>query len=106
MNFKFAMLAWNYFPLVLILPWKFGGPDSQLGLRVESCGPVMHLEVRIHGSRVWRVGGQDPRGMVNGQHQPEGKKHMLFSTVNTFPTKLLTTAQRLFVKSRLIMLMA
>lgn len=26
---------------------------------------------------VWRVGGQDPRGMVNGQHQPEVKKHAI-----------------------------
>ena len=102
------MLAWNYFPLVLILPWKFGGPDSQLGLRVESCGPVMRLEVRVHGSQIPNLGVESgrPGPQGNGQQQLEVKKHMLFSTVNTFPTKLLTTAQRLFVKSRLIMLMA
>ena len=102
------MLAWNYFPLVLILPWKFGGPDSHLGLRVESCGPVMRLEVRVHGSQIPSLGVESgrPGPQGSGQQQPEVKKHMLFSTVNTFPTKLLTTAQRLFVKSRLIMLMA
>lgn len=76
--------------------------------RVESCGPVMRLEVRVHGSQIPSLGVDSgrPGPQGSGQQQPEVKKHMLFSTVNTFPTKLLTTAQRLFVKSRLIMLMA
>ena len=69
---------------------------------------MMRLEVRVHGSQIPSLGVESgrPGPQGSGQQQPEVKKHMLFSTVNTFPTKLLTTAQRLFVKSRLIMLMA
>ena len=45
---------------------KFGGPDSQLRLRVESCGPGMRLEVRIHSSWIPSL------GVESGRPGPQG----------------------------------
>lgn len=44
---------------------------------------------------VWRVGGQDPRGMVDGQHQPEVKKHAILCCEYS-PNQLLTTVGPLY----------
>ena len=45
--------------------------------RQEACGILGSALQAPPGflAWVWRVGGQDPRAMVNGQHQPEVKKH-------------------------------
>ena len=46
----------------------------------------MRLEVRVHGSQIPSLGVESgrPGPQGSGQQQPEVKKHMLFSTVNTY----------------------